>query len=303
MKPLATFVMRGYSQATLVACASALLSLLIPFIGLISSGVVALFTLRRGPREGLLLVALSTLAAGAISLLALGSPWVALGVLVVLWVPIWGLAAILRATRALGFTAQLAALGGLVMVLTIHLLVGEPSVYWQQLLEPVRQTLITDGLIEADASKVLFGELSKWMTGAFAAALVFQYLISLFIARQWQAQLYNPGGFGEEFRTLTVGRSFGLLFLAVLIWLALAKGAGLALDLLPVLALLLMFQGLAVAHRVRALLGAHQAWLIGVYLLLVLFMPQMVLLLASVGLADLWVDIRARVAQRVSGSR
>lgn len=299
MKPLANFIMRGYSQATLVVSASALLSLLLPFLGLISSGAVGLVTLRKGPRDGLLLIALSTLAAGAIAWVGLGSPLMALGILAVLWVPILGLATILRTTRSLGLTAQLAALGGVVMVLVVHLLVDNPLQAWQQLLEPVRQTLVTDGLIDSADSTVLFDQVAKWMTGTFAAALVFQYLMSLFIARHWQAQLYNPGGFGEEFRALNVGRTFGLLFLVVLIWLALASGTGLALDLIPVLTLLLVLQGLAVIHRSRELLGIHQGWLIGLYVLLIFFMPQVSLLLASVGLVDLWVDIRARVAKRI----
>lgn len=299
MKPLANFIMRGYSQATLVVSASALLSLLLPFLGLISSGAVGLVTLRKGPRDGLLLIALSTLAAGAIAWVGLGSPLMALGILAVLWVPILGLSAILRTTRSLGLTAQLAALGGVVMVLVVHLLVDNPLQAWQQLLEPVRQTLVTDGLIDSADSTVLFDQVAKWMTGTFAAALVFQYLMSLFIARHWQAQLYNPGGFGEEFRALNVGRTFGLLFLVVLIWLALASGTGLALDLIPVLTLLLVLQGLAVIHRSRELLGIHQGWLIGLYVLLIFFMPQVSLLLASVGLVDLWVDIRARVAKRI----
>ncbi|MBK1720890.1 hypothetical protein [Thiocystis violacea] len=303
MKALANFVMRGYSQATLVATASAVLSLLMPFFGLISSGVVGLVTLRRGPREGLVLLGLSAVATAFISLIALGSPWVAVGVLVVLWVPIWGLAAILRSTRALGFVAQLAGLGGLVMVLIIHLTLGDPAAYWQQLLEPVRQSLVTDGLIQADASKTLFEQLSKWMTGTFAAALVFQYLISLFVARAWQAQLYNPGGFGQEFRGLNLGWSVGAVFLTLLAWATFSHGAGLALDLIPVLGVLLILQGLSVAHGLRALLGAQRGWLIGLYVLLVLFMPQVGLLLASVGLVDLWANIRARVAQRVSGQR
>lgn len=298
MKPLASFVMRGYSQATLVVTASAVLSLLMPLFGLISSGGVGLLTLRNGARDGLVLLALSVVATAVISALALGSPWVAVGVLVVLWVPIWGLASILRSTRALGLTVQLAGVGGLVMVLVIHLLVGDPSGYWQQLLEPLRESLVKDGLAQAETSKALFAQLSKWMTGAFAAALVLQYLLSLFIARAWQAQLYNPGGFGEEFRSLALGRAMGALFLVLLAWTLLVRSSTLASDLIPVFGVLLALQGLAVVHRLRELLGVQRGWLIGLYVLLVFFMPQIGLLLASVGLVDVWADIRGRVAQR-----
>lgn len=300
MKPLANFIMRGYSPATLVTTVTGLLSLLIPFIGVISSAAVGLVTLRQGARPGMLLLGSSTLASGLIAWPALGNPWVGLGILLVLWVPIWGLAAILRATRSLNLTAQLAALGGLVVVLVVHLTVGDPALYWRELIEPLRQSLLSDGLVEAEASQVLFARLAQWMTGAFAAALVLQYLVSLFLARAWQAQLYNPGGFGAEFKALRVGSLVGGLFVLLLAWGLLAQGP--ALDLVPVLGLLLLLQGLAVIHRLRELRNANQGWLVALYVLLVFFMPQMALLLISLGLIDLWADIRARVEQRVSGT-
>lgn len=90
MKPLANFVMRGYSPATLVVTVAGLLSLLIPFIGVISSAAVGLVTLRQGARPGALLLGASTLASGLIAWPALGNPWVGLGILAVLWAPIWG---------------------------------------------------------------------------------------------------------------------------------------------------------------------------------------------------------------------
>lgn len=300
MKPLAHFIMRGYSPATLVTTVTGLLSLLIPFIGVISSAAVGLMTLRQGPRPGMLLLGASTLASGLIAWLALGSPLIGLGILLVLWVPIWGLAASLRATRSLNLTVQLAALGGGVVVLVVHLSLGDPALYWRELIEPLRQSLLNEGLVDAEAGQALFERLARWMTGAFAAALVLQYLVSLFIARAWQAQLYNPGGFGAEFKALRVGTFVGWLFVLLLAWGLLAQG--LAMDLVPVLGLLLLLQGLAVLHRLRELWDANQGWLVALYGLLVFFMPQMALLLISLGLIDLWADIRTRVAQRVSGT-
>ncbi|QGU32895.1 DUF2232 domain-containing protein [Thermochromatium tepidum] len=300
MKPLANFIMRGYSPATLVATVAGLLSLLIPFVGLISSAAVGLVTLRQGARPGMLLLGTSTLASGLIAWLALGSPLIGLGLLLVLWVPIWGLAIILRSTRALNLTVQLAALGGIVVVLVVRLIVNDPESYWRELIEPLRQSLLNDGLVEAEASEVLFARLTQWMTGAFATALVLQYLASLFLARSWQARLYNPGGFGAEFRALRVGSPVGWLFVLVLAWGLVAQG--LALDLIPILGLLLFLQGLAVIHHLHELRKVHQGWLVALYVLLVFFMPQMVLLLISLGLIDLWADIRARVEQRVSGT-
>ena len=88
MKPLANFIMRGYSPATLVTTVAGLLSLLFPLIGVISSAAVGLVTLRQGARPGVLLLGASTLASSLIAWLALGGPLIGLGMLLVLWVPI-----------------------------------------------------------------------------------------------------------------------------------------------------------------------------------------------------------------------
>ena len=298
MKFLATFIMRGYSQAALVAAVAALLSLLMPLLGPISAAAVGLVTLRNGMRQGLLVSALATLGAGGLAALALGSPWPALGILAVFWLPVWILAAVLRVSRSLAITVQFAAMLGLALVLVFHALVGDPAAYWLQLLEPLRQTLVADGLVEADASQALFGELANWMTGSFAAALVFQLLAGLSIARWWQAALYNPGGFGEEFRDFRLHPAVGVAMLVLMALLGVVQGAGLIADVLLVLGIPLVLQGLAVAHGVRRITGAGVSWLVGLYLLLVLFMAQALLLTACVGLVDLWADIRARAARR-----
>ncbi|EGV29162.1 Protein of unknown function DUF2232, membrane [Thiorhodococcus drewsii AZ1] len=301
MKALAHFVMRGYSQAALVAAVSALLSMLMPLLGLISSASVGLVTLRNGARAGILLMLLSTLGAGVFAWLALGSLWPALGVLLVFWLPVWALAVVLRLGRSLDLTVQLAGLGGLLLVIALFTLVGDPTDYWHQLLEPVRQSLLKDGLVEADSSQAMFAEIERWMTGAFAAGLVLQSLVGLFLARWWQAVLFNPGGFGQEFRALGVGRVVGGLFLVLLGWVLMGAGAGAAAGLLPVSGVLLLLQGLAVAHGVRHIRNAPRGWLIGLYVLMV-FMPQMGLLVACLGLVDVWLDIRGRMARRTSKS-
>ncbi|MBK5965692.1 hypothetical protein CCR95_16770 [Thiocystis minor] len=298
MKPLANFIMRGYSQAALVAAMAALLSLLMPLLGPISAAAVGLVTLRSGGVPGLLVVGLATLGASVLSALALGSPWPAFGILAVFWMPIWILAIVLRSSRSLVMAVQLAVMFGLTLVFALHAFVGDPAAYWLQLLEPFQQALVNDSIVQADVSQALFSELAKWMTGSFAAALVVQTLAGLFIARWWQAALYNPGGFGAEFKSFRLRRIVGIPILLLLVLLGFERGAGLVADIVLVLGILLVLQGLAVAHGVRQIAGARVTWIVSLYVLLVLFMPQALFLTASVGLIDIWADIRARVARR-----
>ncbi len=297
MKALAELIMRGYPQAALVAAASALLSLLLPLFGLVSGAVIALVTLRRGVREGALLVGLATLGVGLLGALALGSPWPALGTLLILWLPVWGLATLLRLSRSLSLTVGAGGLIGALVVLLVHALVADPATGWLEFMTPFREVLVRDGVVDPQAAEILFGAIARWMTGAFAAAIVLQWLLGLFIGRWWQALLYNPGGFGEEFRDLRLHRLLGVAGLVLLIWIGLAPGPGLIPDLVIVLTPLFLLQGLAVAHQLHRARGLHPGWLFGLYVLLVVFMPHAELLVACLGFVDIWADFRTRLAR------
>jgi hypothetical protein len=299
MQSLAGFAMRGRSQAALVAAGSAVLSLVLPLVALLSSAVVALATLRQGPREGALVMGIAGLGSGALAWLALGAPWPALGFLLVLWVPLWGLALTLRATGNLALVVQVAALMGLLILLGVYLATGDPAAQWAQFMEPLRAGLVEGGVVTKPDSRPLVETLAKWMTGAFAASLYAQFLLALFIGRWWQAVLYNPGGFGSEFRDLRLHPALGWLAPALMAVRLLQPQAAWPSDLLLLLVPLLLFQGLAVVHGIRVALGAGVGWLIAVYVLLVVALPYAEGLVCALGLADLWLDLRRRVARRL----
>ncbi len=301
MRSLAGFAMRGRSQAALVAAASALLSLVLPLVAVISSAVVALVTLRQGAREGLLVAGIAGLGSGVLAWLALGTPWPGLGFLIVLWVPLWALALVLRVTRSLALAVQGAVLSGLLILLGLHLATDDPAAYWVGILEPLRASLVEGGVIAEAASQALIEGLSRWMTGAFAASLYVQFLLGLLLGRWWQAALYNPGGFGAEFRGLRLSPVLGYAALA-LVGLRLWQPEAIwGFELLVLILPLLFLQGLAVVHGIRHSLGAGVGWLAALYALLVVAMPYAEVLVSGLGLADLWLDVRGRVARRAAG--
>jgi hypothetical protein len=130
------------------------------------------------------------------------------------------------------------------------------------------------------------------------AALILQWLLGLLLGRWWQALLYNPGGFGEEFRGLRLHRGLGIAGLVLVGLVGFTKGPGLVADLLVVLFPLYLLQGLAVVHALHHWRKAHGAWLVALYLALIFFLPHAAILLACIGLSDIWVDIRGRLARR-----
>lgn len=301
MQSLAIFTMRGRSQATLVVAAFAMLSLIVPLVGLVSSAAVALVTLRKGAGEGLIVGALAGLAGGVLAFAALGNPLPTVGFLLLLWLPLWVLGLVLYQTRSLALTVQVAALFGLLVAVGIRLLATDPAAYWIELLEPVRRSLVAGGVIGADVSERLITGAARWMTGVFAATFYFQLLLALFIGRWWQALLYNPGGFGAEFRALRIGSGVAYPALGLAVVVLLLDGAMWATDLLLLLVPLFFLQGVAIVHGLAHSYPIHRGWLVGFYGLLLLVIPYAEILVAGLGFLDSWVDLRARVTARRKG--
>jgi len=126
-------------------------------------------------------------------------------------------------------------------------------------------------------------------------------LLSLLLARAWQAGLYNPGGFGVEFRAPRLGRRFAVLSLATAATATVLSGSlgQLMADALVILLVIYLLQGLALVHAVVHSRSAHRGWLIGLYAVLLMAALQVMPLLALLGWMDAWIDFRTRVGRSV----
>ena len=135
-----------------------------------------------------------------------------------------------------------------------------------------------------------------------AAALTMTLVGSLFIARWWQALLYNPGGFRQEFHALALGKVFAAVAVVLLVMnIVSMDGANVvAGDLLILAGFLFTLQGIAVVHGVVARTQASKGWLIGMYVLLLLpmSMAQMLIVLAAAGFGDNFINFRAYVGNK-----
>ena len=296
MRGLANFAMRGRSQAAMAATVLAMLALLVPLLSILSSAVVALVVMRKGLTDGLVVGAISALASGLLAHLLLGSPLPVVGFMLVLWLPIWVLAAILRSTRSLDLVVQLALGFGLLLIGAFYLQLGEPQAQWAEILRPVAEGFVESQVMDADQSQAFVQVMAAWMNGIFAAGFYFQLLLAMLLARSWQAQLYNPGGFRKEFHALRASRALGIVALPLLGFTLLqgTDAPALIRDIGLLVAPLFFLLGLAVAHGVVARTGMHTGWLIALYVLLFVAMPYAEILVALIGLADVFTDFRGR---------
>ncbi|KPK40727.1 MAG: hypothetical protein AMJ69_01375 [Gammaproteobacteria bacterium SG8_47] len=302
MRFFAAYVLRGYWQAALTTAACALLSLLLPPFGYLSSAALALVTLAKGPKAGLVTCGIAALFVAAMALLAFGTPVLAFGLLLIVWLPAWLLSFSLGQWNALGLSVLLSIAVGFVLVTGAYVVVDAPAQLWQDYyLDDLLPAMKQAGLaveVSAELEQRLYS-VARLMTGALTAVMLFGLLLSVLLARYWQAVLQQPGAFGAEFRSLRLGMSAaalaGLLLLASLI----GDGtvAELSANLLLVSAVGFVLQGLALIHAAAYAFSAQVGWLVGFYVLLIL-LPQVGLMVALFGWLDNLVQFRRRLPQR-----
>ncbi|MDG2270792.1 MAG: hypothetical protein P8L39_00725 [Halioglobus sp.] len=280
MKGLANFVMRGRLQALVVVVAGAG-SLLFCWI---SAAALALVTLREGVGSGAWLFLWALLPAG--TLLYVYGDSGPLGLLVGTMV----LALVLRTTVSLSL-AVLAAVGvgvvtGLALMAFAAEYLAQMVAFFGEFLGSLEQQLSKEGqAIELPRPEA--GQIA----GMLGAGTAMMSILCLLLARYWQASLYNPGGFGAEFKALYYSPvvSFALVVAAIALWsLGVQYRTWAMICLLP-----LTFAGLALIHARVEALGQSKGWLIWFYITWLLFDPVKFLLVLFV-IADSWFKFRQR---------
>lgn len=291
MRPLAEFVMRGRKQALLAA----LLATGTSYFYWIGAAVIALVTLRRGLRQGALILAWALLPALAQTLwlhdtMPLASIIsITLAAAALRFSVKWEWALLVITACCYLYAALLAWLGG--DVLTPFIEVSN------ELLQNLRAAFSEQGsaapqwLVNLTADKVfvagMFGGLHGMMT-----------MVSLLLARHWQSALYNPGGFGTEFRALRFAPAQTLLLLGAMTacWLLESGGIKNVTTWAAFASLPLLVAGIALVHGVAAIKNWKTGWLI-VFHVLWIVSDQIKVLLVLFAAADSWLGVRERLAR------
>ncbi|MCB2426619.1 DUF2232 domain-containing protein [Methylophaga pinxianii] len=298
LRGIANFAMKGRWQAALAAALLSVAAMLIPPLNYLASGVIVLATLRVGPKEGLRVMAATLVVFAVVAGLLLGQIWIAVVLFVTSWLPAYLVTLVLGYSRSLERALLAAAGAGILVVLVVHIFLPTPALWWQEVLGPFVQLLSEQSgwqLNAADTQNFLV-QMASMMTGLMAAAVSVNIILGILIGRAWQASLYNEGAFGSEFTQITLGKTLAIVT-AALMGLSLTPVAGslsLLIDCLPVLLVLFAIQGIAVAHAVVRAKQKSVIWLVVMYVLMVLMLPQMLILTASLGVLEQWFNFRKR---------
>lgn len=285
MRALADFIMRGRVQATLVVVGCAAL----PFLFWLSAAAGCLVLLRRGLSD-----AIGVLAWGVLPALAwwyFGEPrtlMVLLGSL--------GLAALLRANWSWS-KVLLASIGlGVVYGVVLGIAFGEPLNQLAEAMNRHLPNLLGDiyQRLSPEEQAHLTALIAPVLTGLIAALLQAVSVLALMLGRYWQAVLYNPGGFGREFRAVRIPRALALALLACML-VGPHFGPQVAM-LTPICSVPLVFAGFALIHGLAARGKLGRFWVVGLYVTFLLFIQLAYLLLVVVAIVDSLIDFRGRLA-------
>ena len=281
MRGLAEFIMRGRWQALGVAVLGSG-SLL---FGWVSAAAIALVTLRNGSASGGWLTLWAILPAIIIAAISgdTGSVLLLLGT--------FSLAVILRESVSLSLAVMasvpLALLGGAALTLF-------NGVFLQELVATFNQALaqFEQELAQCEAAEMVFNGVSVPQVAALLAtgnAVI--ALLSLILGRYWQASLYNPGGFGEEFRALRLPVGAVLLMASaalILWWMGADWRVWSAVVVLP-----LTIVGFSLLHAFAKRAGKGVTWLALMYALWIVLDPVKWLWVGCV-VIDTFADVRGR---------
>ena len=295
MISLARFILKGYSQAALVAASMAMLGLLLPPLAWFSGAAVALVTLVNGHKSGLLVTAIAAVGTAVFAGLIGSVPEIALYYVLLVWLPLVMVAVVLRQTVSLALSLQVIAGVSLLGIVLVYLFLPDFGEIWRPSLDRLASELVvqSQGELESQDLQPVIDQIIRLLPGFFASSFMIGTMLSLYLARWWQAALYNPGGFGKEFRALDLGKITALIALAVAAAAPLS-GADMFNAMLLAVFVLYLNQGVAVLHAIFAGKQLNAVWLFLVYLLMFI-VPHTVVLLALAGLADTWIDFRRRL--------
>ncbi|MFG6666924.1 hypothetical protein ACGK9R_07415 [Halomonas sp. HNIBRBA4712] len=276
---------RWLMQKTPYAIGVAALATLVPWLFWLGAAVSALVTLRRGFAPALPVTLAAAIPAGF---------WWAQGdVIPLASVLLVTLMAVVLRERMRWSEALI--VGTLACAFMVQLGVFSPPGGSELMLEQLRESSVeVDNMLNEFARQGYDTEaLAASVVGGVTGLIVLLAAVAcLALGRSWQAGLYNPGGFREEFHALRLSpKEFALLAVLGVLGLVLGGEAILIVGWVPMLV-----AGIALVHGFIGLKGMNGLWLAVFYVLLITTLPT-ILIVLLLGLIDTFANVRARLTR------
>jgi len=205
-------------------------------------------------------------------------------------------AIVLRTNRNLAGALITVSLASAMVLFLIQLFAQGQLALLANTIEYSYQQLLGDQMLsemkvsfEQSGTTINWGDLAVQAT---ALTMCWLGVLSLMLARWFQARLFNPGGFRLEVHALRLSQVTGFLLAALFVlvssWEPLAA-------FMPMVLMPIVLAGIGLVHGLVGLKKSGMTPLVVFYLGLVLFGPLMVPILAVAVVLDSFFDFRGRV--------
>jgi Predicted membrane protein (DUF2232) len=285
LQRFASYVMRGRRQAVVVG----LLFTILPLFGWVSNVIVSLVTLRKGAKEGAIVLLWIILPAVVVA--SIGNR------LIILYGIIGGslftyvLALVLRQTQSWKAVLTASLLLGLLAVLLVHAWIPNITQVWINQFDHYALLVKNQFNVVVDTSRLQF--FAKFATGFQVAFITLSVLINLILARGFQSMLYNPGQLRPELKTVRL--SLWEVLILLVIGLLSFLGIAIAQDAISVVGLIFVLAGLSAIHALADLRNVANKWIFLFYVLLVVFFPYVAAALIIFAVIDSVFNLRYRL--------
>lgn len=290
LKRLAQFLLKKRGNAIIAAF---LLATLPAVFVSFSAIVVALVTLRKGAKEGGIVLCWAVLPIIAKAYVLEG--YLFLTLTLTGFVLTWTMAILLAHFSSWSLLVQSGAMLGVVVVGLLHASGVDLVGWWLVHLVSYWQTIdSSDGSVVSQAVMDKLSVLASLATGFQAFVLLSIALLKVAFARWMQAILVNPGGLRKELYRIRLGR-FSLMLLVLLFAFALLLSSLSVLEVALPLAGMYVIAGLSALHYWLAPYRYAFPALLGFYVIIVV-VPYAVLAPLLIGVLDSGIDLRKRMS-------
>ena len=275
---------------------------LMPGLATISGAILVFLVLQQERRKALLTVALAGLLLIVVAVLSGTSPARVIVGLASSWLPVLGLAWVMRSTRSLTLTLQLSVLIVLIGNWAFFVFVSDPVRFWQEAIAstPVLQELRLPELQAAVGASA--EQFAGVMTTMSAIGVWFGLILVVLLGYWLFQQLPNKSQEFGRFSDLNFGRVVALL-------LAITSVAGFALNVIWIQSIAFILfavfwvQGAAMMHWLRATGVIPVIVLFAFYILMIMSLVIVELgyilpAVAVIGYTDAWFCYRDRVTKQ-----
>ena len=267
----------------------------VPLVVMVSSALMTLETLHRGSRQGLVSAVAATIVGIPLAWVwGVGPAGVVLESGAVLLAGV-GLGALLRRAGSLALAFQGVGFVCAAGALLVALFWPEPGAWVTEIINQLAEAVRSDGATEQQVSARV-EILGLYFVGLMTAGIYLHLMASLLLGSWWASKMQEESQFGRQFRLLRLGRLLGIPATLLMASSLLLGGAAIR-NLFPLVLIAFWFQGIAVVHAWAWAKRWRGGLLAPMYVLLVPpFTPVTVLMLASVGLMDNWIELRGPLA-------